>query len=127
MELIRYADEGFKSYQQDKGDIVINGCHCFAGVEDKYMFSGIASHRPVQTKNIIEVNDDLLVWTRNIYYHVGTNEYGYPSLCCDTWDEESPSWIQVPIWWVKENIKVIVGFEGSCVGYFATDVIYEPK
>lgn len=125
MELIRYADEGFVSYPQNKEDVSISGCHCFAMIEDEYMFTGIASQRPLQKRNVMVIEETVEVWTRNLYYYTEKNEYGYTMLCCDTWDETKPSWIKVPLWWVKENIQVILNHEGSCVGYFATDVILE--
>ena len=126
IEITRYADEGFVSYLQDKGDIQINGCHCFAHHEDQYMLSGYPfEQRKTQKRNVVVVDDSLEVWTRNLYYFANDNGYGHIVICCETWDKTQPSWIKMPLWWVRMNVEGILHHEGDCVGYFATDIILE--
>lgn len=126
MEIIRYANEGFISYPQQKSDILIYGCHAMAMVEDLYLLTGNKfKHRILEKRNVINLDKSVEVWTRNLYYYSKVNHYGYTQLCCDIWSTTDLSWIKVPLWWVKWNIETIISVEGDCNGYFAADIIVQ--
>jgi hypothetical protein len=120
--IYRYAEDGFEYHFQNHLKNPVLGCHVFVEHVDTYLLTGIAEKRKNQQLHTKPVDHETIVLGRNMVYYVGDNGFGYPTLLWEKFDKNSEdSWIELPIWVVAENAKLIAKHDP--VGHFGCEAI----
>ena len=120
--IYRYSNDGFEYHLQTHLEKPVLGCHVFVEHIDTYLLTGCAEFRKNQHLHHKKIDPETIVMGRNLLYYIGDNGFGYQTLLSEKFDKESDArWIEVPIWVVAENAKLIA--EHDPIGHFGCEAI----